>query len=329
MRLNWKENWPLYFILLAILFMVSNKIFNSNSDQPLEKTSRTYPPDHWVAPSLFLENEPKGEERKKLIYGMDLIQNTAYYFGPAGVIAKSSNGMNCQNCHLDAGTRPWANNYAAVASTYPKFRARSGTFESVSRRVNDCFERSLNGKAIDTNSREMQSIVAYIVWLGAGVNKGESPEGSGISNLKYLDRAADPVKGETVYTQYCRSCHGEAGQGQLAPSGKFYIYPPLWGVHSYNEGAGLFRISSLAGYVKDNMPFGQAYHQSPVLSDAEAWDVAAFINSRPRPVSDLSKDWPDISKKPVDYPFGPYADGFSDTQHKFGPFSPIAKARKK
>ncbi len=77
------------------------------------------------------------------------------------------------------------------------------------------------------------------------------------------------------------------------------------------------------------MPFNQAFHKSPMLSDEDAWDVAAFINTQPRPGRDLSKDWPDISKKPIDHPFGPYADGFSEIQHKLGPFKPIADGRKK
>jgi thiosulfate dehydrogenase len=53
------------------------------------------------------------------------------------------------------------------------------------------------------------------------------------------------------------------------------------------------------------------------------------VNSKPRPSKDLSKDWPNISKKPIDHPFGPYADGFTEVQHKYGPFKPIIEARKK
>ncbi|MEP6612330.1 MAG: hypothetical protein ABJA76_10610, partial [Mucilaginibacter sp.] len=95
----------------------------------------------------------------------------------------------------------------------------------------------------------------------------------------------------------------------------------------YNDGAGMYRIGNLAGFVKNNMPFGATY-QAPQLSNEEAWNVAAFINSQPRPHFDNSKDWPDISKKPIDLPFGPYADGFSEHQHKFGPFKPIAAWQK-
>lgn len=261
-------------------------------------------------------------------YGRELIENTSYYLGPKGTIASITNGMNCQNCHLDGGTLPWANNYGAVASTYPKFRDRSGTIETIQKRVNDCLERSLNGKALDSTTREMRAIVAYILWLGDDVPKGKKPKGSGIMELKYMERPASPQKGSVVYQAKCQSCHGANGQGQINADGYGYTYPPLWGPNSYNSGAGLFRLSRFAGFVKNSMPFGADYEHTQ-LTDEEAWDVAAFVNSQPRPVKDLSSDWPDISKKPIDHPFGPYSDGFSETQHKFGPFEPIASARKK
>ncbi|MCW3086130.1 MAG: cytochrome c class [Bacteroidetes bacterium] len=280
----------------------------------------------WIAPDTA--TIPKDEKGKQIRYGRMLISNTAYYFGPHGIIQHSSNGMNCQNCHLDAGTKAFGNNYSAVASTYPKFRERSGMTESIYKRVNDCFERSLNGAALDSSGKEMQAIKAYIIWLGQNVKKGEKPMGSGITELAYLQRAADPEKGKTVYTQKCMSCHGTNGDGKLNTDQLTYQYPPLWGAHSYNYGAGLFRLSRFAGYVKSNMPLGVTY-DNPQLTDEQAWDVAAYVNSQLRPTKDLSKDWPKISGKPVDHPFGPYADGFTEKQHKYGPFAPIAEAKKK
>jgi thiosulfate dehydrogenase len=261
-------------------------------------------------------------------YGRELIENTSFYLGPQGKVAQVSNGMNCQNCHLEGGTLPWANNYSAVVSTYPKFRDRSGTIETIPKRVNDCFERSLNGKSLDTSSREMQAILAYLHWVGDGIPKGSKPLGSGIMELPFMDRAADPSKGRITYQAKCASCHGADGQGQVNIEGYGYAYPPLWGAHSYNSGAGLFRISRFAGFVKNSMPFGQADYHNPALTNEEAWDVAAFVNAQPRPAKDLTQDWPDISKKPLDHPFGPYADGFSEEQHKYGPFKPIQEARK-
>jgi len=185
----------------------------------------------------------------------------------------------------------------------------------------------LNGTAVDSSSKEMQAIIAYFKWLGKDVPKKVKPKGSGIMDLPYLDRAADPIKGQLVYTSKCQRCHGADGQGQKNIEATGYTYPPLWGNHSFNTAAGLYRISRFAGYVKNNMPFGEVEYHNPLLTNEEAWDVAAFVNSQPRPSKIFKEDWPDISKKPVDHPFGPYTDGFTEEQHKYGPFKPIKDAR--
>lgn len=136
------------------------------------------------------------------------------------------------------------------------------------------------------------------------------------------------MHGAEIYTTKCESCHGADGLGQLKTDGRTHQYPPLWGDGSYNDGAGLYRMSRFAGYVKMNMPQGVTW-EYPQLTDEEAWDVAAYVNSQRRPVKDITGDWPDISKKPVDHPFGPFADTFPESQHKHGPFSPIASFYKK
>lgn len=116
------------------------------------------------------------------------------------------------------------------------------------------------------------------------------------------------------------------GQGVLNEGKSGCVYPPLWGKNSYNDGAGLFRLSNFAGFVRNNMPLG-ATHENQQISEEEAWDVAAFVNSQSRPHKNQSTDWKDISKKPFDLAFGPYPDKFSEAQHKFGPFEPIIKAK--
>jgi len=281
--------------------------------------------DYWEAPNIASIPD---EDKEMILYGKDLIANTAHFLGPNGIVDQMSNGMNCQNCHLDAGTKVFGNNYSAVASTYPKVRGRSGKEESIEKRINDCFERSLNGEQLPEDSKEMQAMVAYMKWLGTDVAKGDSPLGAGLPELPFLDRAADLVKGQQVYVTQCVVCHGENGDGIKAADGRTYTYPPLWGNQSYNSGAGLYRMSRFAGYVKANMPLG-ATIDYPILTDEQAWDVAAYVNSQIRPEMDLSADWPDISKKPIDHPFGPFSDGFSEMQHKYGPFKPIAEQRKK
>ncbi|WP_206670832.1 c-type cytochrome [Cyclobacterium xiamenense] len=278
----------------------------------------------WQAPDWSRVAE--APNAAQIEYGRELVAHTAEYLGPEGKVLRISNGMNCQNCHLEAGTAPLGNNFGAVAATYPKVRNRSGRSEDIPKRINDCFERSLNGRGLETDSKEMQAMVAYMEWLGQDVPKGQKLPGVGIYEVPLLDRAADPVKGKTVYDRQCVSCHGADGLGMKTPSGTAYLYPPLWGPASYNQGAGLFRLSRFAGYVKANMPLGATYKR-PLLSDEEAWDLAAYVNSMERPAKDLSGDWPDISKKPMDHPFGPYSDPFSEEQHKYGPFQPILAAK--
>ena len=277
----------------------------------------------WMGKSADLLPQDTSLSSQQIRYGYELVAHTSTYLGPKGQVMQITNGMNCQNCHLQAGTKPWGLNYSSVAANYPKFRARSGTVESTVKRVNDCLERSLNGKTLDSNSVEMKAFVSYIHWVGADVPKGTIANGSGIAPLEFLNRSASPAIGKTLYTTYCSKCHGMGGEGSLDSSGlNYFIYPPLWGKGSYNHGAGMNQLSKLAGFIKNNMPNGINYQQ-PFLTNQEAWDLAAYINTQARPNKDISKDWPKLATKPIDYPYGPYADSFPQSQHQLGPFAPI------
>jgi thiosulfate dehydrogenase len=321
----WKILIVLFVLAAAGTFVLHYAGSSKNAAATPSMEAQAEPEDSlWVAPDI--SNLPYDEESQLIRYGLDLIAHTSVYFGPRGEISKEANGMNCQNCHMEAGTKPFANNFGAVYSKYPTHRPRRNAVESIPQRVNDCFERSLNGKGIDSTSQEMLAMIAYFKWLGSNVPKGKIPPGTGIREPELLNRPADPAKGEMIYLAKCKRCHGDNGEGALKPDGIEYSYPPLWGPHSYNTGAGLLRLSRIAGYVKDNMPF-DAKMPEDRLSNEEAWDVAAFVVSRPRPVRSFSNDWPKLSLKPFDHPFGPYTDSFPERQHKYGPFAPIKKAR--
>lgn len=330
----------IYFVIMVVFVLIFTiyQIFNTtNSLIPWPETkvngeeistTQMYSKEtgtFWEAPDT--ESIKGSGLESQILYGKDLISHTSKYLGPKGTVMQISNGMNCQNCHLEAGSKIFGNNYGSVSSTFPKFRARSGTEESIYKRVNDCIERSLNGTPLDTLGTEMQAIKAYMLFLGKNVEKGVVVKGSGLKNIPYLDRAADPVKGNEIYNAKCVSCHQKDGNGVMATSGDEYTYPPMWGEHAYNDAAGLYRLSNFAKYVKYNMPLGATF-DAPQLSDEEAWDLAAFVNSQPRPHKNTPDDWPDISKKPIDHPLGPYIDEFNGKQHKYGPFKPIAEARK-
>ncbi|MEI8060609.1 MAG: c-type cytochrome, partial [Ferruginibacter sp.] len=303
---------------MVVLFYFYNRPGTSIANNTGAKSDTTV---YWKA--VDINSISDTTLKQQVQYGKELIVHTAKYFGPKGIVIKSTNGLNCQNCHPQAGTAIFGNNFGSVASMYPKFKARSGTKENLAKKVNDCFERSLNGKTIDTTGKEMQAMLAYINFIGSNVIKGTKAVGSGPKDLPYLDRAADSTNGSIVFNTKCKSCHQYNGQGLLNADSTEFIYPALWGKNSFNDAAGIIHISLFAKFVKNNMPVGTTYAK-PQLTDEEAWDVAAFIISQPRPHMATPKDWPDIKTKPIDHPIGPYADTFSVSQHKYGPFKMIA-----
>lgn len=316
---HFKEHWFPYVLGVIILIVILNGLSN-NSDS--ENMFTPAAKEISIAPDIY---ELSNSEADNLIrYGKDLIDNTSKYFGPHGSIAAITNGLNCQNCHRESGTKFFTNNFFAVASTYPKFRERSGRLESVEWRVNECMQRSLNGEPLDSLSKEMKAMVAYIKWIGKNVKKNAKVEQAQNKEVAFLKRAANPERGADIYISKCTSCHGANGEGVLISGA--YVNPPLWGEHSYAVSAGMYRLTKLASFIKNNMPSGATY-ENPQLNDDEAWDVAAFINSQPHPTKMFASDWPVLKSKPVDYPFGPYADVFSEKQHKYGPYDPIKKSR--
>lgn len=304
---------------------VSENVGSASKNEAAAIKGKSIPEDAWKSPED--SSIPAGESGDRIRYGRELVKNTAKYFGPNGTVARISNGMNCQNCHLEAGTKTFGNNYSVFFASYPKKSARSGQMAEATERIADCFQRSLNGKVPDLSGKEVQSMLAYMKWLGSEQEKGKKVFGSGTEKLKYMDRPADPQKGLVVYQNKCQSCHGQHGEGIKSADQLAYVYPPLWGAQSYNDGAGMYRLSNFAGFVKNNMPYGVSYPDAQ-LTDEESWDVAAFVNSQPRPHKEQKQDYPDRSKKPIDAPYGPYLDGFAAQQHKYGPFQPIVMALK-
>jgi len=284
----------------------------------------------YVAPDT--STIPKDKVGDLIRYGRELILNTSYYFGLKGTLGTyAGNDMACGNCHLDAGTRPYGLNFFSAHARYPQYRAREGKVLSLADRVNNCFERPLNGKPIPMESREMSAILMYMKWLSQGVPVDGRVEGDNLKPVSYPDRPADPTKGLIVYEQHCVRCHADDGQGVHRSDGVAYVYPPLWGKYSYQPGSSMHRLIKSAQFIKYNMPWDLARWDKPVLTDEEAFDVAAYINDdklHTRPNADNGHDYPVVEERPVDFYYGPYADPFAQEQHKYGPFKPIIDWRK-
>ena len=272
----------------------------------------------------------EGPHKQQILYGEALIRETYAYLGPDVADTNmrfAGNNLACSSCHLDGGRQRYGLSFIGVADAYPRDMARENEVRTLTQRINGCFERSMNGRALPADSKEIEAMIAYIGFLSEAAPTGM--DGRGAPALPLLDRAADPILGAEVYSTHCAICHGADGQGKVLEEGQpGYLYPPLWGPGSFNNGAGMHRIIKAATFIRANMPLGVTY-ESPVLTEEEAYDVAAFINVQTRPEKDhLDRDYPDRSRKPVDAPFPPYADGFTQAQHKFGPWKEIAAAGK-
>ena len=226
---------------------------------------------------------PLGASIKK---GRDLIANTKALL-PKNV----GNGLNCSNCHLNNGTTQYAAPFVGLWGVFPEYRTRNASVNTLADRINDCFERSMNGKAIGYNSTEMTAMLSYMQWLSTGVPTGQAVEGRGFSKIN-TNLTPNTERGKTLYSEKCASCHHANGGGLKNPAGG-YIFPPLWGNESFNDGAGMARTMTAAAFIQHNMPLGQ----TNTLTDQEAVDIAQYFTHQLRPVFiKKSQDWPNGNK---------------------------------
>lgn len=269
-------------------------------------------------------------------YGRRLVMETSMLMGPDQpdpALRYTGSRLQCGSCHLKGGAEPGTLSLLEADPKYPRPSGRDGVVGDMKLRLNGCMTRSMNGRALPLDSVEMNAMVAYIRSLSGRFKLMEKSRKAAHEPKAFAtpDRAANPAAGRVVFDARCARCHGGDGLGLRAENDprRGYVYPPLWGDDSFNDGAGTHRVLTAARFIKAKMPLGQAD-----LTDDEAFDVAAYINVQPRPqMANLEKDYPDRTTKPADSPYGPYADPFPIEQHRLGPFKPIdafyAKLNKK
>ncbi len=240
------------------------------------------PDDRITIQPVDLATIPEGAAGDQIRRGRALVMDTHRLMPD-----KVGNGLNCTNCHLDAGTHPKAAPFVGVTTRYPRYRKRSGKVDSLAERVNGCMERSMAGQPLDAESDEMKAILAWMDFVSAGIEDGTKVADTGMPRIQ-PPAAPDAARGEALYAQKCAACHQPDGSGMYDGDDKT-LFPPLWGDRSYNIGAGMARLHTAAAFVKWNMPLGQG----GTLTDQEAYDIAAFFTVQPR--QDLAKksgDWP-------------------------------------
>ena len=222
---------------------------------------------------------PSGPDGDSIRRGMEIFLHT----GTSTAKQFVGSSLTCGNCHLDGGRTANASPMWAAWVNYPAYRAKNGTINTMEDRIRGCFTYSMNaqdgpaGQPPPYGSDVYRDLEMYFAWLATGAPVGTQLKGRGY--LK-LDKPAsfDLANGAKVFTANCAACHGDDGQGMKNPDGT-YAFPPLWGPHSFNWGAGMGQVANAAGFIRANMPFGSGYS----ISEKDSWDVAAFVDSHERP----------------------------------------------
>jgi thiosulfate dehydrogenase len=182
------------------------------------------------------------------------------------------NRLSCSDCHLDAGTRENAAPLWGAVPVYPRYQAKLQQVVTLAQRMQQCFEFSERGWVPPLDSETMLALTAYAHWTARAKPIGVVPAGAGLPVLPDTAQGADPVAGQALYASRCASCHGERGQGRSL--GQALVAPPLWGLASYAQGAGMSNPAMAARFIWANMPLGQPFSLSP----QQAKDVASYID---------------------------------------------------
>ncbi|MFD1009312.1 MULTISPECIES: c-type cytochrome [Oceanisphaera] len=300
------------------------------------KTAEHYPsPPSW-------DKLPDGVFGEKVVRGyknfVDTQSLSPQYVG---------NGLNCVNCHSDAGRKENAAPLWAAYMSYPAFRSKNNKINSFEERMQGCFLYSMNGSPPDYGADALVDLSAYAYWLAQGTLTGadfdpadmevpsdaellkggkrddfpfmkayleaggsKEPElpGRAYPKAPEPEQTPDIARGKTVFEQECSVCHGVNGEGQKVNDR--YVFPPLWGPNTYNWGAGMHRVNTAANFIQHNMPLGQPGK----LTDQQAWDVATYINSRDRPQDprnkgDVQETREQFHKHNVEIYYGKEVDG--------------------
>lgn len=218
------------------------------------------------------EEIPSGEFGDMVRLGKNIFTDTQSY-------ARDyvGNKLNCVNCHLDAGRKANSAPLWAAYGMFPAYRDKNKRVNTYEDRLAGCFRFSMNGKAPAPDSKEMVALVSYSYWLAKGAPLGVALKGRGYPLLAEPPRAPDAGRGKAVFEANCALCHGADGQGTEVNGD--YVFPPLWGKNSFNGGAGMSQIKNAAAFIHANMPLGKGN----TLTEQEAWDVARYMDSQPRP----------------------------------------------
>jgi len=245
------------------------KVIEQTPDPARLRNAKTIQVDFSPPPD---ETMPTGEFGQAVRLGKAIFTDTQTY-----ARQYVDNKLNCVNCHLGAGRKADSAPLWAAYGMFPAYRDKNKHVNTYEERLAGCFRFSMNGKAPAPDSKEMVALVSYSYWLAKGAPLGVELKGRGYPQLPKPQQKPDAARGKQVFEANCALCHGADGQG-TEMSGRT-VFPPLWGKNSFNGGAGMSKVKNAAAFVHANMPLGKGNS----LSEQEAWDVAQYLDSKPRP----------------------------------------------
>lgn len=220
-----------------------------------------------AAASAQWNNLPTGAHGEEIQLGKHIFDETPKY-----AKAYVGNKLSCNDCHTQSGTAAHSAPMIDMANIFPMYNKRAGRVISIQDRFEECFVRSENGQPLPKDGAEMKALTAYVDWLSKDGERGKAYSGRGFVKLP-KGMSGDPASGKAIYVSQCAACHGTDGAG-VPP-----VLPPVWGPDSYNDGAGMNNPKKMAAFLVHNMP----QNHPGTLTNQDAFDVAAFIHSMPRP----------------------------------------------
>ncbi|GKT21992.1 c-type cytochrome [Acidovorax sp. SUPP3334] len=292
------------------------------------------PPQPWAEPDE--RRIPAGPEGDAIRDGIDLLRNTSSRVGkltPDATKRLSWNSLNCVQCHQTGasglpGTKPFALPLVNAVNDYPKFDAKSGKIISLEQRIIGMFGPGSVPITLDT--AELKSIVAYLRWLARDTPAHSAMERTGLLPMPSIARAADPLRGATLYAAQCSACHGKDATGQQRSdfkTGGGYLFPPIAGSDTYDNAGHMFAVPLLARYIRASMPLGATYDR-PQLTPAQALDIAAFLNDDAMPRlqnPNRGRLYPDPALRPQGFAIPEHFPGQPEAylRAKLGPFKDV------
>lgn len=276
-------------LAIVVIAVLSNELSNEKEKLPQagsiqQEGEKAVAGLEYSPPSI--EEVPDGPEKEAILRGHELVNNTSEVLRSEAASVEDGetavNALSCSSCHAGAGLEEDSSSLVGMTAVYPEYISRSDQIVTIEERINGCMVRSMNGEPFAEDDEDLDAMVAYLQYISEGIPvNAELPWRK--TNVMEEVPVPDVANGEELFQQSCIACHAQDGSGTGSNSG-----PALWGDGSFNDGAGLARMSNMAGYIQNNMPKGN----EKSLDDQQAADLAAFVLSQDRPEFDKHDgDW--------------------------------------